>query len=182
MARYGLPGDHVVALKFCGGHTSVFTPQWSRAYCCPLQVTWVYPKYVFLCCTRAWKCLYPYTSISCRMVWFFLTCISRTVPCVINTAWQNIGSALSIHMKACFCTVYAVCICWLYLWMKTFCSISCKPLQGDTRKTVKQFAYLAWPDMGIPETSEAMLKFAKEVRSHLPPPATSKGPIVVHCR
>eukprot|EP00105_Crassostrea_gigas_P037655 XP_019921803.1 PREDICTED: receptor-type tyrosine-protein phosphatase O [Crassostrea gigas] len=52
---------------------------------------------------------------------------------------------------------------------------------GDTRKTVKQFAYLAWPDMGIPETSEAMLKFAKEVRSHLPPPATSKGPIVVHC-
>uniref|UniRef100_A0A8W8J4S9 protein-tyrosine-phosphatase n=1 Tax=Magallana gigas TaxID=29159 RepID=A0A8W8J4S9_MAGGI len=52
---------------------------------------------------------------------------------------------------------------------------------GDTRKTVKQFAYLAWPDMGIPETSEAMLKFAKEVRSHLPPPATSKGPMVVHC-
>lgn len=27
MARYGLPGDHLVALKFCGGHTSVFTPQ-----------------------------------------------------------------------------------------------------------------------------------------------------------
>ncbi|XP_056016876.1 receptor-type tyrosine-protein phosphatase H-like [Ostrea edulis] len=52
---------------------------------------------------------------------------------------------------------------------------------GDTRKTVKHFSYLAWPDMGIPETSEAMLKFAKEVRSHQPPPATNRGPFVVHC-
>ncbi|XP_061176129.1 tyrosine-protein phosphatase 10D-like [Saccostrea echinata] len=52
---------------------------------------------------------------------------------------------------------------------------------GDSRKTVKHFSYLAWPDMGIPETSETMLKFTKEVRSHLPPLTTNRGPLVVHC-
>ncbi|XP_062587931.1 phosphatidylinositol phosphatase PTPRQ-like [Saccostrea cucullata] len=52
---------------------------------------------------------------------------------------------------------------------------------GGSRKTVKQFCYLAWPDMGIPETSKSMLKFTKEVRSHLPLPSANRGPLVVHC-
>ncbi|XP_056016747.1 receptor-type tyrosine-protein phosphatase epsilon-like [Ostrea edulis] len=52
---------------------------------------------------------------------------------------------------------------------------------GDIRRTVKHFLYLAWPNMGIPETSEAMLKFVKEIRCHQPPPTTNRGPFVVHC-
>nr|XP_022292898.1 tyrosine-protein phosphatase 10D-like isoform X5 [Crassostrea virginica] len=52
---------------------------------------------------------------------------------------------------------------------------------GDTRKIVKQFSFLAWPDMGIPETSETMLKFAKDVRGHAPLPVSDRGPIVIHC-
>ncbi|XP_078323540.1 tyrosine-protein phosphatase 10D-like isoform X2 [Crassostrea virginica] len=52
---------------------------------------------------------------------------------------------------------------------------------GDTRKIVKHFSFLAWPDMGIPETSETMLKFAKDVRGHAPLPVSDRGPIVIHC-
>ena len=69
----------------------------------------------------------------------------------------------------------------LYLWM-TCIKIYSEPLQGDTRKIVKHFSFLAWPDMGIPETSETMLKFAKDVRGHAPLPVSDRGPIVIHCR
>lgn len=73
--------------------------------------------------------------------------------------------------------LYEYVICeWLAL------QIYSQPLQGDTRKIVKQFSFLAWPDMGIPETSETMLKFAKDVRGHAPLPVSDRGPIVIHCR
>ncbi|KAK3096989.1 hypothetical protein FSP39_005443 [Pinctada imbricata] len=50
---------------------------------------------------------------------------------------------------------------------------------GKNVKNVKHFQFLAWPDMGIPQTTECMLYFVRGVRDHTP--AQRRGPIVVHC-
>lgn len=51
-------------------------------------------------------------------------------------------------------------------------------LKEQTR-TVRQFAFLKWPDMGSPDDSTMLLSFVKAVRQIIKPGNTS--PMIVHC-
>ncbi|XP_070538207.1 receptor-type tyrosine-protein phosphatase beta-like isoform X2 [Ptychodera flava] len=45
-------------------------------------------------------------------------------------------------------------------------------------RAVRHFQFTAWPDHGVPETSDALLRFVRTVRGQIP---RSSGPSVVHC-
>ncbi|XP_052810712.1 receptor-type tyrosine-protein phosphatase eta-like isoform X2 [Mya arenaria] len=55
-------------------------------------------------------------------------------------------------------------------------------MKGE-RRSVRQFAYLKWPDMGCPEDPEMLLEFVKSVKEHNKRPggAQNAGPMIVHC-
>ncbi|XP_052807926.1 receptor-type tyrosine-protein phosphatase eta-like [Mya arenaria] len=55
-------------------------------------------------------------------------------------------------------------------------------LNGE-RRSVRQFAYLKWPDMGCPEFPEMLLEFLEAVKVHNKRQhhTRDKGPMVVHC-
>lgn len=63
---------------------------------------------------------------------------------------------------------YFTCIC--VLQMKT----------AETR-TVRQFHFTAWPDHGVPETTELLISFRHLVREHMDQ-YSRHSPTVVHCR
>ncbi|CAG2191687.1 PTPB [Mytilus edulis] len=50
---------------------------------------------------------------------------------------------------------------------------------GNIQKRIMHFLYLAWPDMGVPSSTDNMISLVKTVRSHINP--TMKGPMTVHC-
>ena len=50
---------------------------------------------------------------------------------------------------------------------------------GDSEKRVRHYYYLLWPDMGIPASTDYMLRFVDTVRRDIKPDLI--GPIVVHC-
>ncbi|XP_052088427.1 uncharacterized protein LOC127725474 [Mytilus californianus] len=50
---------------------------------------------------------------------------------------------------------------------------------GNIQKRIMHFLYIAWPDMGVPSSTDNMISLVKTVRSHVNP--TMKGPITVHC-
>lgn len=50
---------------------------------------------------------------------------------------------------------------------------------GEKPRSIRQYAFLLWPDMGVPETPSALLEFVQAVRSGAP--RKEAGPIVVHC-
>ena len=41
------------------------------------------------------------------------------------------------------------------------------------------FHYTGWPDFGVPEKPQSLIRFVRMVRSRL---GTEGGPIIVHCR
>ena len=58
----------------------------------------------------------------------------------------------------------------------SFCCAS----QKEQTRTVRQLAFLKWPDMGSPDDSEMLLSFVKAVRQLIKPENSS--PMIVHCR
>eukprot|EP00038_Savillea_parva_P002785 m.117760 g.117760 ORF g.117760 m.117760 type:complete len:735 (-) comp10952_c0_seq1:245-2449(-) len=49
---------------------------------------------------------------------------------------------------------------------------------SGTTRSVMQFQYTAWPDHGVPETTDELLKFRRTVRELI---GASTGPIITHC-
>ncbi|XP_077999957.1 uncharacterized protein LOC144452687 [Glandiceps talaboti] len=45
-------------------------------------------------------------------------------------------------------------------------------------RAVRHFQFTAWPDHGVPETSDALLRFVRTVRGQIP---KNSGPAVIHC-
>ncbi|XP_070535370.1 receptor-type tyrosine-protein phosphatase beta-like isoform X4 [Ptychodera flava] len=45
-------------------------------------------------------------------------------------------------------------------------------------KQVRHYNFTAWPDHGVPETTQSLLKFVRSVRKHIP---NDNTPTVVHC-
>nr|XP_045606618.1 tyrosine-protein phosphatase 10D-like [Procambarus clarkii] len=50
--------------------------------------------------------------------------------------------------------------------------------QGHGSRSVQQYQYIAWPDMGCPSTPDQLLSFVKTVKLSVPP---KRSPILVHC-
>ncbi|XP_078481033.1 receptor-type tyrosine-protein phosphatase eta-like isoform X2 [Ciona intestinalis] len=51
---------------------------------------------------------------------------------------------------------------------------------SDTRR-IRQFHYTVWPDHGVPDTAETLVKFIRYVRRTIDREAKHSGPTVVHC-
>lgn len=51
---------------------------------------------------------------------------------------------------------------------------------AETRN-VRQFHFTAWPDHGVPETTEVLINFRHLVREHMDS-FSRNAPAVVHCR
>ena len=60
--------------------------------------------------------------------------------------------------------------------------ISTSALQGTDTRRIRQFHYTVWPDHGVPETAETLVKFIRYVRRTIDREAKHTGPTVVHCR
>ena len=52
--------------------------------------------------------------------------------------------------------------------------------QGDIERRVRHYYYLIWPDVGVPDSTDYMLRFVDTVRWDIR--SDMIGPIVVHCR
>lgn len=51
------------------------------------------------------------------------------------------------------------------------------PVQKKTVKTVRHFAFTAWPEHGMPRSSIPIRSFLRDISTD-----QSQGPVVVHCR
>lgn len=52
-------------------------------------------------------------------------------------------------------------------------------MEGSTGRQIKQYHFIAWPDHGVPSSSEALLEFVDQVKDKY---NVADGPTVVHCR
>ena len=55
-------------------------------------------------------------------------------------------------------------------------------LKGNEIREITQFHYIAWPDHGVPETTQSLVKFVRLVRNHIDDNKRSTPSSVVHCR
>uniref|UniRef100_H2YIJ3 protein-tyrosine-phosphatase n=1 Tax=Ciona savignyi TaxID=51511 RepID=H2YIJ3_CIOSA len=53
--------------------------------------------------------------------------------------------------------------------------------QGADTRRIRQFHYTVWPDHGVPDTAETLVKFIRYVRRTIDREAKHTGPTVVHC-
>lgn len=73
----------------------------------------------------------------------------------------------------------------IYCLMDKFIFVTMGFLQGSVKgrnheRTVLQYHYTQWPDMGVPEFALPLLSFVHKSSSHNHP--QDVGPVVVHCR
>ncbi|XP_077866289.1 tyrosine-protein phosphatase 11-like, partial [Saccoglossus kowalevskii] len=50
--------------------------------------------------------------------------------------------------------------------------------QNREIRAVRHFQFTAWPDHGVPETPDSLLRFIRTVRGQIP---RNSGPSVIHC-
>ncbi|XP_038639886.1 receptor-type tyrosine-protein phosphatase H-like [Scyliorhinus canicula] len=62
----------------------------------------------------------------------------------------------------------------------TLRDFSIKKAGSSEKRSVKHFHFTAWPDHGVPQTTEKLLAFHKLIREHLN--GTQQGSPVIHCR
>jgi cadherin 5 type 2 (VE-cadherin) len=51
-------------------------------------------------------------------------------------------------------------------------------MRGDSVRKIKHFHFTTWPDFGVPEPPQTLVRFVRAYRQHLTPDQT---PVVVHC-
>lgn len=54
-------------------------------------------------------------------------------------------------------------------------------MKDSEERTVNHFHFTAWPDHGVPQGTEVLIRFRGLVRKHIESEG-SKAPTVVHCR
>merc|ERR1712218_71656 len=61
---------------------------------------------------------------------------------------------------------------YLPIYLLTFCNIP-----GDTVRTIRHFHFTTWPDFGVPEPPQTLVRFVRAFRERVSP---EQRPIVVH--
>ena len=51
-------------------------------------------------------------------------------------------------------------------------------MRGDTVRTIRHFHFTTWPDFGVPEPPQTLVRFVRAFRERVSP---EQRPIVVHC-
>lgn len=51
--------------------------------------------------------------------------------------------------------------------------------QGNVTRPIRHFHFTAWPDFGVPERPQSLIKFVRIVRDQM---IRECGPMLVHCR
>lgn len=51
-------------------------------------------------------------------------------------------------------------------------------MQGDQSRVVRHFHFTTWPDFGVPNPPQTLVRFVRAFRERVPP---DQRPIVVHC-
>ena len=54
-------------------------------------------------------------------------------------------------------------------------------VQGDTRRLMKHFHFTTWPDFGVPDPPQTLVRFVRAFRERVQPEQERVRPIVVHC-
>ncbi|XP_077978607.1 receptor-type tyrosine-protein phosphatase-like N [Glandiceps talaboti] len=106
------------------------------------------------------------------MVLVNLTQNSENGKTMCHPYWPDEGSQL-YH-------IYEVHLVSEHIWCDDYLvrSFYLKNLQTNETRTVTQFHYLTWPDMGVPGSPKALLEFRRKVNKSFRGRAC---PIVVHC-
>lgn len=51
-------------------------------------------------------------------------------------------------------------------------------MRGDTVRTIRHFHFTTWPDFGVPEPPQTLVRFVRAYRERVTP---EQRPVVVHC-
>jgi protein tyrosine phosphatase len=51
-------------------------------------------------------------------------------------------------------------------------------MRGDTVRTIRHFHFTTWPDFGVPEPPQTLVRFVRAFRERV---SAEQRPIVVHC-
>ena len=51
-------------------------------------------------------------------------------------------------------------------------------MRGDTVRTIRHFHFTTWPDFGVPEPPQTLVRFVRAFRERVTP---EQRPVVVHC-
>ena len=62
---------------------------------------------------------------------------------------------------------------YLPIYLLTFCNIP-----GDTVRTIRHFHFTTWPDFGVPEPPQTLVRFVRAYRERV---TAEQRPVVVHC-
>lgn len=52
-------------------------------------------------------------------------------------------------------------------------------LQGEVRRMIRHFHFTTWPDFGVPDPPQTLVRFVRFFRERI---GADQRPIVVHCR
>ena len=64
-------------------------------------------------------------------------------------------------------------LAYLFKYLLTFCNIP-----GDTVRTIRHFHFTTWPDFGVPEPPQTLVRFVRAYRERV---TAEQRPVVVHC-
>ncbi|KAI0226679.1 Receptor-type tyrosine-protein phosphatase N2 [Lamellibrachia satsuma] len=101
-----------------------------------------------------------------------LTCLTENGVAMCHRYWPEEGSDL-YH-------IYEVHLVSEHIWCDDYLvrSFYLKNLQTNETRTVTQFNFLTWPDLGIPSSVKALLDFRRKVNKSY---RGRSCPIVTHC-
>lgn len=106
-----------------------------------------------------------------------VTTIGHTIPCLSFTETlrcrylMKVCTQTGTPQSSCcvgwvFCYVFLKCLYWLLLF------------QGSDQRIVRHFHFTTWPDFGVPNPPQTLVRFVRAFRDRV---GSDQRPIVVHC-
>ena len=68
-------------------------------------------------------------------------------------------------------------LCFFFTFWKLLTFFLC--FKGDVKRVIRHFHFTTWPDFGVPNPPQTLIRFVRAFRERISP---EQRPIVVHCR